>query len=134
LNTHGGATGTAYTTIWNQSGNYDSIKLTNGTFTLGTTAGGTVKLLNNSAILGAGSIFKLLDWTTVGTADSLAGSGSFTLTDLDLTGVALDSGLSWDTSALTTYGVLVVVPEPSRILLLMLGLSSFALRRRRTVP
>jgi autotransporter-associated beta strand protein len=133
LNTHGGSTGTAYTTIWNQSGNYDSIQLTNGTFTLGTTAGGTLKVVNNSATLGAGSIFKLLDWTTVGTADSLAGSGTFTLADLDLSDVALGSGLSWDTSAFTTYGVLVVVPEPSRILLLMLGLSSFALRRRRKV-
>jgi len=133
LNTHGGASGTAYTTIWDQSGNYDSIQLTNGTFTLGTTAGGTVKLLNNSASLGAGSIFKLLDWTTVGTADSLAGSGTFTLADLDLSDVALGSGLSWDTSAFTTYGVLVVVPEPSRILLLLLGLCSFALRRRRKV-
>ena len=133
LNTNGGAAGTAYTTIWNQSGNYDSIKLTNGTFTLGTTAGGTLKLLNNSATLGAGSIFKLLDWTTVGTADSLAGSGSFTLADLDLSAVALGSGLSWDTSALTTYGVIVVVPEPSRILLLLLGLSSLLLHRRRTV-
>ena len=133
LNTHGGATGTAYTTIWDQSGNYDSIQLTNGTFTLGTTAGGTIKVVNNSATLGVGSIFKLLDWTTVGTADSLAGSGTFTLADLDLAAVALGSGLSWDTSALTTYGVIVIVPEPSRILLLMLGLSSFALRRRRTV-
>ncbi|WP_397383291.1 autotransporter-associated beta strand repeat-containing protein, partial [Prosthecobacter sp.] len=133
LNTHGGASGTAYTTIWDQSGDYDSIQLTNGTFTLGTTAGGTVKLLNNSATLSAGSIFKLLDWTAVGTADSLAGSGTFTLADLDLSDVALGSGLSWDTSAFTTYGVLVVVPEPSRTLLLMLGLCSFAVRRRRKV-
>jgi fibronectin-binding autotransporter adhesin len=131
LNTHGGATGTAYTTIWNQSGNYDSIRLTNGTFTLGTTAGGTLKLLNNSATLGAGSIFKLLDWTTVGTLNSLAGTGSFTATSLDLSGISLGSGLAWDTSAFTTYGVIVVVPEPSRTLLLLLGLSAFTLRRRK---
>lgn len=136
LDTHGGAAGTPYTTIWNQSGDYDSIRLTSGTFNLGTTAGGTVKVLNNSATLASGSIFKLLDWTTVGTLDSLAGSGSFTTTDLDLSGVSLDPGLAWDTSAFTTYGVIVVVvgvPEPSRILLLLLGLSSLLLRRRRAV-
>ncbi len=132
LNTHGGATGTAYTTIWDQSGDYDSVRLTNGTFNLGTTAGGTIKVNNNSATLNAGNIFKLLDWTTVGTLDSLAGTGSFTTANLDLSSVSLDPGLSWDTSAFTTYGVIVVVPEPSRILLLMLGLFSF-LRRRRTV-
>lgn len=131
LNTHGGATGTAYTTIWNQSGDYDSIRLTGGTFNLGITGAGTVTVIDNSSSLTAGSIFKLLDWTTVGTTDSLAGSGGFTLADLNLISVAPGSGLSWDTSAFTTYGVIVVVPEPSRALFLMLGLFTFLLRRRR---
>jgi len=133
LNTHGGASGTAYTTIWNQSGDYDSIRLTNGTFNLGVNGAGTVTVLDNSASLTAGSIFKLLDWSTVGTTDSLAGTGGFTLADLNLIGVAPGSGLTWDTSAFTTYGVIVVVPEPSRILLLMLGLSGLLLCRRRKV-
>lgn len=133
LNTHGGATGTAYTTIWDQSGNYDSIRLTNGTFNLGVNGAGTITILDNSSTLTLGSIFKLLDWSTVGTTDSLAGSGGFTLADLNLIGVSLGSGLSWDTSAFTTYGVIVVVPEPSRILLLLLGLSGLLLRRRRKV-
>lgn len=133
LNTHGGAAGTPYTTIWNQSGDYDSIRLTNGTFNLGVNGAGTVTVLDNSSSLTAGSIFKLLDWSTVGTTDSLAGTGGFTLADLNLIGVSLGSGLSWDTSAFTTYGVIVVVPEPSRILLLMLGLSTLLLRRRRKV-
>lgn len=131
LNTHGGAAGTAYTTIWDQSGDYDSIRLTNGTFNLGSTAGGTVKVLDNSATLTSGSIFKLLDWSTVGVLDSLAGTGSFTTANLDLSAFSLGSGLSWDTSAFTTYGVIVVVPEPSRVLLLLLGLSGLLLRRRR---
>ena len=133
LNTHGGATGTAYTSIWDQSGNYDSIKLTNGTFNLGVTGAGTITVLDNSSTLTLGSIFKLLDWSTVGTTDSLAGSGGFTLADLNLIGVSLGSGLAWDTSAFTTYGVIVVVPEPSRMLLLILGIGGFTLRRRRSV-
>ncbi len=132
LNTHGGAAGTVYTTIWDQSGNYDSIKLTHGTFNLGSTAGGTIKLLDNGSSLTAGSIFKLLDWSTVGVTDSLAGTGSFTLADLDLSGISLGAGLSWDTSAFTSYGVLVLVPEPSRILFLMIGLLSLTIHRRRT--
>ncbi len=90
-------------------------------------------MLDNSASLTAGSIFKLLDWSTVGTTDSLAGTGGFTLADLNLIAVAPGSGLTWDTTAFTTYGVIVVVPEPSRILLLMLGLSTLLLRRRRKV-
>ncbi len=130
LNANGGAGGTAYTSIWAQSGDYDSIKLTNGTFSLGSTAGGTIKVLDNGASVSYGSIFKLLDWSTVGTLDSLAGSGSFTLADLDLSSL-LASGFLFDTSAFTTYGVIVVVPEPSRMLLLMLGLLGLLTRRRR---
>lgn len=126
-------TNTDYTTYWkNAESTYDSIKLTNGSFNLGETAGGTIKLLDNTATYTIGNIFKLLDWSTVGTADSLlVGSGGFTLSNLNLDSVALGSGLAWDTSAFTTYGVIVVVPEPSRALFLMLGLLSLMLRRRR---
>lgn len=130
LNSNGGAGGAAYTSIWAQSGDYDSIKLTNGTFNLASTAGGTIKVLDNNASLTYGSIFKLLDWSTVGTADSLAGSGAFTLADLDLSSL-LGAGYLFDTSAFTTYGVIVVVPEPSRMVFLMLGVCGFMLRRRR---
>ena len=133
LNTAGGTGSTEYTTIWALSGDYDSIRLTNGTFDLGVTAGGTIKL-SDSGTTGytAGSIFKLLDWSTVGTADSLlVGSGGFTLTDLDFSAVTLGAGLVFDTTAFTTYGVVVIVPEPSRAFLIMLGLLGLMLRRRR---
>ena len=133
LNTAGGTGSTEYTTIWALSGDYDSIRLTNGTFDLGVTAGGTIKL-SDSGTTGytAGSIFKLLDWSTVGTADSLlVGGGGFTLTDLDFSAVTLGAGLVFDTTAFTTYGVVVIVPEPSRAFLIMLGLLGLMLRRRR---
>ncbi len=122
-----------YAAHWKNAGTgYDSIKLINGTFNLGTTAGGTIKLLDNSSTLTIGSIFKLLDWSTVGTVDSLlAGSGTFTLGDLDLSSVAPGAGLAWDTSAFTTYGVIVLVPEPSRALLLLFGIVALCIRRRR---
>jgi len=122
-----------YAAHWKNAGaGYDSIKLINGTFNLGTTTGGTIKLLDNSSTLTIGSVFKLLDWSTVGTADSLlAGSGTFTLGDLDLSSVAPGAGLAWDTSAFTTYGVIVLVPEPSRALLLLFGIVALCIRRRR---
>jgi fibronectin-binding autotransporter adhesin len=130
-------TSISYVDNWKTAGSgYDSLKLTNGIFNLGVTdetAGGTIKLLDNGPTsYSAGNIFKLLDWSTVGTADSLlVGSGGFTLSNLNLDSVALGSGLAWDTSAFTTYGVIVVVPEPSRALFLLLGLLGLVLRRWR---
>jgi len=71
---------------------------------------------------------------TTGTLGSLAGGGSFDVSrDLvlpDLQG----SGLAWDTSAFTTYGVAVVtgvVPEPGRVSLLMIAIAGMVMRRRR---
>ena len=85
---------------------------------------------------GYGDLFNLLDWTTsfnlngftysVGSYDGSGDSGY----DLDLP--ELSSGLVWDTSLLTSNGVVFVVPEPSRMLLLMFGLLSLFLRRRRS--
>jgi hypothetical protein len=43
----------------------------------------------------------------------------------------LGVGQSWDTSLFNTHGVIVVVPEPSRALLLLLGLFGLISRRRR---
>ncbi len=131
LDGNGGTSGAAYISTWSQSGDYDSIKLTDGTFTLGSTAGGTIKLIDSgTTAYSLGQIFKLLDWSTVGTANSLAGGGTFTLSDLDISGVNL-GGLAFDTSAFTTYGLVVIVPEPARALLLMLGFLGLMMRRRR---
>ncbi len=124
LDNNGGTSGGAYTGIWSQSGDYDSLILTNGSFDF--SGGGTIKLLDNSPSYSLGQIYKLLDWSTVGTTQL----GGFGLGQLDLSSVNL-GGLAFDTSAFTTYGVVVIVPEPARGLLLMLGLLGLMMRRRR---
>lgn len=68
--------------------------------------------------------WKLFDWS------GLSGpvSGSFTHFDLP----TLSSGLTWDLSNLYSQGVIsIMVPEPSRLLLMMIGLAFGILRRRR---
>ena len=71
-----------------------------------------------------GDVFDLLDWTTL--TNSITGT-----TDFDFTGVVLDGALMFNTQLFATNGIIVVVPEPSRAFLLMLGLAGLLLRRRR---
>lgn len=79
-----------------------------------------------------GQVFNLIDWggITGGASNTTAFTGSdvFTLTLPNLSGF---SGLAWDTSAFSTYGIVVVVPEPGRALLMLLGLMALFMRRRR---
>jgi autotransporter-associated beta strand protein len=70
-----------------------------------------------------GDQWKLIDWTTLGGT----ASGTFTTFDLPM----LDGGLIWNTSTLYTLGTVSIVPEPSRAVLLLLGLGAALLRRRR---
>jgi hypothetical protein len=49
--------------------------------------------------------------------------------DLDLP--TLSSGLFWDTSLFLSHGAVFVVPEPSRALLLLVGMLALFFRRRR---
>lgn len=83
-----------------------------------------------------GDVFNFLDWSTlVGLTDNGFNvgpryqDGSETIYDLQL--FTLQPGLQWDTSLFLNNGVLVVVPEPSRLLLLGFALGALALRRRR---
>ena len=70
-----------------------------------------------------GDQWRLIDWATLGGA----ASGTFTTFDLPM----LDGGLMWNTSMLYTLGTVSIVPEPSRAVLLLLGLGAALLRRRR---
>ena len=83
-----------------------------------------------------GQIFNLLDWSgvtdftgfSVGTnfRDGAGDNGNqFNLPDISA------SGLVWDVSLFTSNGIIVVVPEPSRVLLLLGGLLGLLMRRRR---
>lgn len=72
-----------------------------------------------------GDSWKLFDWTGVGGTPPTNGFASLNLP-------TLSSGLMWDTSNLYTTGFIVVaVPEPSRVLLVLLGLLGLMSRRRR---
>ena len=85
----------------------------------------------------ANDLFDLIDWMNLtgsgllnNEASAIAGLSS---TQLDLP--LLSGGLVWDTTQFTSHGVVgiynSVVPEPSRALLLMLGLVSTLWQRRR---
>lgn len=84
-----------------------------------------------------GQVFNLLDWGTLVGADFSGfnvGDNYRTGADDDLLQFdlpALTGGLVWDVSRFTTSGVIVVVPEPSRALLLLLGVIGLLVRRRR---
>jgi autotransporter-associated beta strand protein len=90
------------------------------------TAGAVLKLTNpNSLSFQSGDVFRLFDWAGVGTR---AGTWIIDPTDLNL------GGLTLDTANLYTSGTIaiVAVPEPSFALLAMVGITTCALRRRRT--
>lgn len=86
-------------------------------------------------------VFQLLAWSVLGSAPSFASHFNYNgwlfgngdeATGLDLPDIS-DSSVAWDISQFTTNGsiAIVVVPEPTRVILLLLGVSAFALRRRR---
>jgi autotransporter-associated beta strand protein len=127
-------------TTWNDTpttGNHDFISAAD-TIVLGSSATTDKRIaisLNSATGLTYGSIFNLLDWSTLGTKDgtslsAMSGAGNFNILD-NLQLEALSGGLAWDTSVFNSYGILVVVPEPSRALFLMFGLLGLLMRRRR---
>ncbi|MCX6850981.1 MAG: autotransporter-associated beta strand repeat-containing protein [Verrucomicrobia bacterium] len=143
LGTHataGGGTPDSIYTQWNTvGGTYSSLSLAGQTLSLGASVGGTPTVLiqtAGTATLAWGDIFKLMDWSSVGsgTAGSLGtplGSSAFDTAN-DLVLPELSSGLLWDTSAFSSYGIVVIVPEPGRMVLILFGLAALFLRRRRT--
>ena len=128
-------TGSSSLTTWNTTTpastaglqNYDFLKI-NGSLSLVTGTAGIITVLDRGySTAGAqiGDVFKLIDWS-----GTLSGGFSAAGTDIALPDLSASS-LGWDTSAFSTYGILVVVPEPSRALLLMFGLLGLMIRRRR---
>ncbi len=141
--TYIGANEAEFTSNWNVAPavttDMDFVNLTNGFITLGTRSGGAgtgtiaVTDFGYASTAAKGDVFNLIDWQGVMGGTFSAGTGFSSggiLGDFDLP--TLGVGLAWDASAFSTYGILVVVPEPSRALLLLLGLLGLVTRRRRS--
>lgn len=113
-------------------GNHDQVSITG---TLDQATGAKIQVLSLNFTPQNGQIFNLVDWTTAFNSSTNLGPDA-RFGDLDA-GLDLDlpdisgSGLFWDTSHFATLGVVVVVPEPGRAMLLVLGLMAlFGTRRR----
>ncbi|WP_395734872.1 beta strand repeat-containing protein [Prosthecobacter sp.] len=94
------------------------------------TLGGTLAVSNNTGTLSTtwteGTWFQLVDWNVVAT-----GNRSVNFTDVSFL-PSLAGGLQWDVSQFATDGrIYVVVPEPGRAVLVLMGLALCAVRRRR---
>lgn len=89
----------------------------------------------NSAAWEPGTTWQIIDWTGItggltGSFSNLAGGSTSNYADLpDLSPL----GYFWDVSNLYTNGtIMVVVPEPSRLLLIFAGVGMLLVRRRRS--
>lgn len=115
--------------------------------------GANMLLFNGSLTVGptlltptGAEIFNLVDWSGLGSTPTFAsrysaasysgyllGNGDDNL-GFDLPDIS-GSGYAWDIGSFTTNGTISIVslvPEPSRVLLLIIGSLSFMLRRRRS--
>lgn len=116
------------------SGNHDRL-VVNGELVL--ESGGYVVVDNGAGYgLQFGDILNLLDWTSLSDAGFNYGAvndlrGGFLIGDLELP--ELSGGLLYDTSLFASHGILMVVPEPGRAVLVFGGLVVLALGRRRRV-
>ena len=102
------------------------------------TTTGSLQVVGSGFTPAVGQVFNLLDWAGLVTTNFtgftfnigyLTGN-SDEGTDLDLPDLT-GSGLAWDFSRFTSSGNIIIVPESSRTLLLMLGLTGLLTRRRR---
>jgi hypothetical protein len=118
-----GVTATNFMEIDRSAGQNADLIAASGTLDYG---GSTLVVTNTGASLLAGDTFNLFDGTI---------SGVFGSTNLP----TLDSGLAWDTSLLNSQGIIsvmaLVVPEPSSIALVGMGVTALMVRqiRRRNI-
>ncbi|MBX7210930.1 MAG: autotransporter-associated beta strand repeat-containing protein, partial [Verrucomicrobiaceae bacterium] len=113
-----------------------------GTFTVNPQ--GTINVTSTGVpTFQGGEFFNLIDWVglasgfgatygtnfVVGSRFQL-GAEPLSAQDLDLPDLT-STGLQWDTSLFATYGVVIVVPEPSRLMLVFFGIFGLFFRRRR---
>lgn len=113
------------------SGGHDLIAST-GMLTLTHNGGISVNLTGGYTGV-FGDVFNLIDWSDVNFNTFTVGNRfrDGTETGLDLLLPTLGTGLVWDTSLFESSGVLVVVPEPGRGLLLLIACMTLVWRRRR---
>ncbi|MCB1225988.1 MAG: autotransporter-associated beta strand repeat-containing protein, partial [Verrucomicrobiales bacterium] len=106
------------------------------------TTSGTLKVEDGGLVPMTGQIFNLLDWSGLsnGTPNFTGfdiGSNLRTGNDLDANEGGLDLpdlssyGLLWDVSQFTTTGIVVIVPEPGRGLLILVAVLMGCTQRRR---
>lgn len=113
------------------SGNHDHLQIY-GELTIGSNS--LVSVVDAGASYAVGNVFNLLDWTSLlstgfDTGGAVRNGGL--IGDLELP--TLTGTLAWDTSKFLSDGlvVIVTVPEPSRLLLVAIGMIAAVLRRRR---
>lgn len=113
-----------------ETGTHDRLTV-NGTLNL---EAGAIIAVDNS--LGYtpkfGDVFDLMDWNVLNTA-AAAGDRNW-IAGLDLQLPALNGGLFYDTSLFASSGIIVVTPEPGRVLLLAFAAALLVARRRRSGP
>lgn len=115
------------------SGAYDQIRVT-GSFTQAT--GGQIVVDGGDFVPALGMSFNLLDWGTLISLSSNLGSNyrdgsADDTTDLNLPNIS-GSGFVWDISQFATSGIIAIaVPEPSRLMLVLLAALACFVRRRR---
>ena len=115
--------------LGDQSGNANAADQLRVAGTINISPGATLKLLNPNGLTSwaNGDTFKLLDWSALTSV-----TGSF---NVDAAELQLPIGFGLDASNLYSLGIItVVVPEPGRLLLLLMSGVAFLHQRKRPGP